>query len=200
MEIGISAELYLKKCLITKLLNCLIQLGTFCSPPVSVMLMEAMTLMDAERYDPARDRRRRIWICAVVVFLIIAAWVVYHNRDYPERSAASKFFAALQSQNYEAAYAVWFRDPDWKQHPSQYSKYGFSDFYRDWGPGGEWGLVKSYSVDCSLSPSGGSGVIVQVTVNSRAEHAYVWVEKSNKTLSFSPNDIECGNWWTWVTE
>jgi hypothetical protein len=162
--------------------------------------MGAMTLMDAEHYDSEHDRRRRRRIAVVVVLLILAAWVVYHYRDYPERKAARKFFAALQSQNYEIAYAVWFRDTDWKQHVSQYSAYAFNDFYRDWGPGGEWGLVKSYSVDCSLSPGSGSGVIVQVTVNSRAEHAYVWVEKANKTLSFSPSEIECGNWWTWITE
>jgi hypothetical protein len=160
--------------------------------------MEAMTLMDAEKYDPARDRRRRTRIVVIIVFVLLAAWLVYHYRDYPERDAASKFFAALQRQNYEEAYGVWFRDPGWKQHASQYSKYMFNDFYRDWGPGGEWGLVKSYSVDCSLSP--GSGVIVQVTVNSRAEHAYVWVEKADKTLAFSPSEIQCGNWWTWVTE
>jgi len=157
-----------------------------------------MTLMDAEKYDPARDRRRRTRIVVVIIFVLLAAWVVYHYRDYPERNAASKLFAALQRQNYEEAYGVWFRDPDWKQHPNQYSAYLFNDFYRDWGPGGEWGLVKSYSVDCSLSP--GSGVIVQVTVNSRAEHAYVWVEKADKTLAFSPSEIQCGNWWTWVTE
>lgn len=164
------------------------------------MLMGAMTLLDAEQYDSARERRRRMWIAATVVLLILVAWAAYHYRDYPERNVTSEFFAALQSQNFETAYAVWFRDPDWKQHTSKYSTYTFSEFYRDWGPGGEWGLVKSYSVDCSLSPGSGSGVIVQVTVNSRAEHAYVWVEKANKTLSFSPNEIECGNWWTWVTE
>jgi hypothetical protein len=164
------------------------------------MLVEAMTLMDAEQYDPARGQRRRRLIATGVVCFILAAWVAYHYRHYSERKAAGQFFAALQTQNYEAAYSVWFRDPDWKQHPTQYAAYGFNDFYRDWGPGGEWGLVKSYSVDCSLSPGSGSGVIVQVTVNSRAEHAYVWVEKANKTLSFSPSEIECGNWWTWVTE
>ena len=60
--------------------------------------------------------------------------------------------------------------------------------------------MKSYTVDCSFSPSGGSGVIVQVTVNQRAEHAYVWVQKSDRTLSFSPNEIECGNWLSWLTE
>jgi hypothetical protein len=164
------------------------------------MLMEAMTLLDAEQYDSARERRRRMRIALAVILLLLVAWAAYHYRDYPERNAASKFFAALQSQNYEAAYSVWFRDPDWKQHANKYSAYPFNDFYRDWGPGGEWGLVKSYSVDCSLSPGSGSGVIVQVTVNSRTTHAYVWVEKANRTLSFSPSEIECGNWWTWVTE
>ena len=159
-----------------------------------------MTLMDAERYDPSSDRRRRSRMVIGIIVILLTAWVAYHYRDYPERNAVNKFFAALQKQDYEAAYAVWFRDPDWKQHPNRYSKYAFNDFYRDWGPGGEWGLVKSYSVDCSLNPPGGSGVIVQVTVNSRMEHAYVWVEKSNRTLSFSPNEIQCGNWWTWVTE
>jgi hypothetical protein len=43
-------------------------------------------------------------------------------------------------------------------------------------------------------------VIVQATVNHRAEHAYVWVDKSDRTLHFSPNQIECGNWFGWVTE
>ena len=164
------------------------------------MLKEAMTLLDAEQYDFARGRRRRMWIAVSVILLIVVAWAAYHYRDYPERNAVRKLFVALQSQNYEAAYSVWFRDPDWKQHASKYSAYTFSEFYRDWGPGGEWGLVKSYSVDCSLSPGSGSGVIVQVTVNSRVEHAFVWVEKANKTLSFSPSEIECGNWWTWLTE
>jgi hypothetical protein len=159
-----------------------------------------MGLMDAQQYDPTRDRRRRNAIIAIVILVLIAAWVAYHFRDYPERNAVSKFFAALQSNNFETAYAVWFHDPDWKQHTNQYSTYPFNDFYRDWGPGGEWGVVKSYAVDCSLSPGEGSGVIVQVTVNHRAEPAYVWVEKSNRTLSFSPNEIQCGNWWAWLTE
>ena len=157
-----------------------------------------MTLLDAQQYDPARDRRRKNRIILLVAVVLVLAWVAYHFRAYAERAAVDHFFTALQKQDYEAAYAVWFRDPDWKQHQQKYSSYAFNDFYRDWGPGGEWGLVKSYHVDCSLSP--GNGVIVQVTVNGRAQHAYVWVEKSDKTLSFSPNEIECGNWWTWVTE
>ena len=164
------------------------------------MLMEDMTLLDAQQYDAARDWRRRRIILALVVLLVVAAWGAYHFRNYPERSAVNRFFAALQKQDYETAYGVWFNDPSWRQHPQKYSNYEFNDFYRDWGPGGEWGLVKSYAIDCSLSPGSGSGVIVEVTVNDRAEHPYVWVQKSDKTLSFSPNEIQCGNWWAWLVE
>jgi hypothetical protein len=137
-----------------------------------------MTLLDAKPYDAARGRRRRTSIAALIVAVLIGMWLTYHFRNYPAHGAVSSFFSALQKQNYESAYAVWFHDPDWKQHPEKYSSYPFNDFYRDWGPGGEWGLIKSHAVDCSLSPGGGSGVIVQVTVNGRAQHAYVWVQRS----------------------
>jgi len=26
------------------------------------------------------------------------------------------------------------------------------------------------------------------------------VDKSDKTLHFSPNEIHCGNWWGWMSE
>jgi len=158
-----------------------------------------MTLLDAKQYDDSPARRRRKIIVTLVIALLVGAWGVYHFRNYPQRAAVTKFFSAVQKQDFESAYGIWFNDAGWRQHPQKYSNYQFNDFYRDWGPGGEWGLVKSYSVDCSLAP-GSSGVIVQVTVNGRAEHPYVWVEKSDKTLSFSPNEIQCGNWWAWVVE
>jgi len=158
-----------------------------------------MALMDAEQYDPARERRRRTLILTILAVLLIGSWVAYHLRDHPERVTARRLFAALKKQDYERAYGIWFQDPTWKQHLSKYTSYPFGDFHRDWGPGGEWGLVRSYHIDCSLNP-GGSGVIVQVTINQRAEHAYVWVQKLDHTLSFSPQEIECGNWWTWLSE
>jgi hypothetical protein len=157
-----------------------------------------MTLMDAKQYDEAPARRRRNSIIIAVFAALILAWVVYHFRDHAERHTVRKLFTALEQQNLEGAFAIWYQDPQWKQHPEKYSKYGFGDFSQDWGPSSEWGIIKSYSVDCSYSS--GSGVIVQVTVNHRTEHAYVWVEKSDKTLHFSPNEIDCGNWWGWVSE
>src|SRR5579863_3145645 len=125
-----------------------------------------MTLLDAKPYDAARGSRLRTLIAVVIVAVLLGAWLAYHFRDYPERAAASKFFTALQKQDYESAYAAWFHDPDWKQHQERYANYPFNDFYRDWGPGGEWGLIKSHGVDCSLSPGGGSGDRKSTRLNS----------------------------------
>jgi len=154
--------------------------------------------MDAQQFDEARARRRRNLIIAGIVAALILAWVVYHLRNYPERHAVDKFFSALEHQDRESAYGIWFRDPAWKQHPAKYSSYTYGEFNQDWGPASEWGAVKSYSIDCSYSS--GNGVIAQATVNHRAQHAYVWVDKSDKTLHFSPNEIDCGNWFGWLTE
>ena|SRR5437016_11733673 len=157
-----------------------------------------MTLMDAQQFDEARARRRRNLIIVAVFAGLILAWVAYHCRNFPERHAADQFFTALQQQNFEKAFGIWYRDPDWKQHPEKFAKYSYGDFLQDWGPSSEWGVIKSHSIDCSYSS--GSGVIVQATLNHRAEHTYVWVDKSDKTLHFSPSEIDCGNWWGWLTE
>jgi len=143
--------------------------------------------MDAEQPDLKRERRRTLLIIFGIVVALVLAWTVYHMRNYSERRAVDKFFDAIQTKDYQQAYALW-KNPD----------YAYNDFYRDWGPGGEWGLVKDHSVDCSL-PSA-TGVIVQVTVNHRSEHAYVWVKKDDNSLSFSPNEIQCGDWFGWLTE
>jgi len=96
----------------------------------------------------------------------------------------------LQRQDYKTAYSVWMHDPQWQQHPDRYPKYPFGDFYRDWGPGGEWGIVKTQKVfGASTCPGGGTGVVVDVVVNDRAEHAQVWVEKGDRTMSFPPCEL-----------
>jgi len=145
-----------------------------------------MTLFEAQPYDPARARRkwRRI-IAAVcgVIFIGILWWLF---RFWPEEHIVDQFFDALQQQNFEKAYGVWMHDPDWKQHPERYKNYSFGEFHVDWGPGGEWGLIKEHQIDGSVRPKNGSGVVVQVTVNHRADKARIWVEKKDKTLTFSP--------------
>ena len=146
-----------------------------------------MTLMDAKEPDLARERRRRflIWLTAVVV--LVGAWLVWTFRFWPEERVADKFFSALQKQDYESAYGIYFHDPAWKQHPQQHTQYPYNEFYTDWGPGGEWGLIKTYKIEASGNcPVPGSGVIVQVVVNGRTERARLYVEKADKTISTPP--------------
>lgn len=154
-----------------------------------------MTLFEAQPYNPARARQRRARIIATIVVAIVLGLLAWRFHYWREERQVNKFFDALQQQNFEQAYAVWMNDPDWKQHPDKYARYPFSDFMKDWGPGGEWGIIKSHSIDGTAVPKGGnagafvspSGVVVVVTVNERiGDKAHIWVEKSDKTLGFSP--------------
>jgi len=144
-----------------------------------------MTLLDAKEYNPAGEHKRRKRIITAVVVLVLLLSVVWWFRFKPEEMIVGHFFGALQKQDYKTAYGIWMHDPQWEQHPAQYPKYPFGDFYRDWGPGGEWGLIKTQKVfGASGCPGGGSGVVVDVVVNDRAQHAQVWVEKKDHTLSY----------------
>jgi len=149
-----------------------------------------MTLLDAQEYDEAKARRKRTRVILIAIVILVLAFLGWWFRYWPEEHIAGRFFDALQKQDYETAYGIWMHDPQWKQHIDRYQKYPFNEFYRDWGPGGEWGLIKTEKVfGASTCPGGGSGVVVDVVVNSRAQHAQVWVEKSDRTLSFPPCEL-----------
>jgi hypothetical protein len=146
-----------------------------------------MTLLDAREYDPAQERKRRNRTISVAVALVLLACLGWWFRYWPEERIADHFFDALQQQQYETAYGIWMHDPQWREHTARYQKYPYNEFYQDWGPGGEWGLIRSHKIYAAgTPPGGGSGIVVDVTVNDRAQRARVWVEKSDKTMSFSP--------------
>jgi hypothetical protein len=144
------------------------------------------TIFTAPQYDPRRERRRRVMVAAVIAVVIVAGILAYLYRNWPEERVADHFFTALVNKDFEKAYGIWVHDPGWKQHPEKYPNYSFREFYNDWGPGGEWGIIKSFHIEGSANPKGGSGVVVVVTINERKEPARIWVEKSDKTLTFSP--------------
>lgn len=143
--------------------------------------------MDAKEYDDAGARRRKIRILATVGTILVFGFLAYQLRFWPQEHLVDKFFSALQRQDYQTAYGIYRADAAWKQHEQQHADYPYNEFYRDWGPGGEWGLVKDYKIFASGEcPKGGSGVIVEVIVNNRAEHEQLYVQKSDKTFSPSP--------------
>ena len=149
-----------------------------------------MTLLDATPYDPAPARRRKIKILVAIIVILVLATVVWTNRYWSEERVVDKFFATLQNKDYETAYGIYYADSQWQTHPDKYSKYPLNQFIQDWGPGGQWGLIRNYKVNgSSACSSGASGVVVDVIVNQRAEHAQLWVEKSDKTLSPPPCEL-----------
>ncbi len=152
-----------------------------------------MTLLDAQQYDPEKERRRKTRVIVAIASLVILLGVAWWFRYWPEERVVGKFFDSLQKQDYKTAYAIWMHDPDWQNHldRERIRKYPFADFYRDWGPGGEWGLIKTQKVfGASTCPGpGGTGIVVDVVVNDRAEHAQVWFEKSDHTLGFPPCEL-----------
>jgi hypothetical protein len=150
----------------------------------------SMTLLDAQEYDPEKGRKRTKRIIAATAIILIVLAFGWWFRYWPQEHVVGKFFDALQRQDYNTAYGIWMNDPQWQQHPQQHPKYLFNEFYRDWGPGGQWGLIKTQKVyGASTCPGGGSGIVVDVIVNDRTEHAQVWVEKSDKTLSYPPCEL-----------
>ena len=144
--------------------------------------------MDAKPYDDSRDKRRRIVIAVIALVIVLIGLLWWHFRFWPEERAANKFFIALEQKNYEGAYALWMADPNWKQHPQNYSRYPFSAFYQDWGPPGDYGAITSHKIEDASNPDtgAGSGVIVSVQVNNRPVVAKIWIEKGNKSMSFPP--------------
>ncbi len=154
-----------------------------------------MTLLDAKDFDPEKERKKRARIILITVVVLIVAGLLWWFRYWPEEHVVGQFFNALQKQDYKTAYGIWMHDPEWSKHPAQYSKYPFADFYRDWGPSSEWGIIKTQKVfgaaKCPSEGAGtsGTGIVVDVIVNDRVQHADVWVEKSDHTLSYPPCDL-----------
>src|ERR1700741_4286352 len=105
-----------------------------------------MTLLDAKEYHPEQEQKKRIKIISAIVFLLILALIVWWNRFWPQKRVADQFFSALQKQDFETAYGIYYADREWKQHPQNHSQYPFNEFRQDWGPGGQWGIVKSYQI------------------------------------------------------
>ena len=150
-----------------------------------------MTLLNAPAYDPRRARRKKELLAAGLLLLVLAGLLTYRFWNWREERAVDRFFTQLEQKDYEGAYTTWLADPAWRQHPQKYERYLYADFYRDWGPGGQWGLIRSHQIETAVRPpQGGTGVIVVVTVNGRAEKAFLWVEKGDLSLSFSPYEVE----------
>ncbi len=120
-----------------------------------------------------RERRNRRILIGAILLLVVVALLYWQFKNYPQERAAKRFLAALERQEYREAYDIWKPDP---------FSYRYQDFMRDWGPEGEYGKVERFQMTGSRSR--GSGVIVTFRINGK--EARIWVEKTDKSLSFPP--------------
>ncbi len=142
-------------------------------------------LMDAPFYDAAKVRRRKVRFAQILGAILLVAAVVWWFRFWPQEHVVNQFLTACEQQQYESAYGIWMADPDWQKHPEKYARYTFDNFHKDWGGGGELGLIRSHKIETSERPEGSTtGVVVIVTVNGRNEKAHLFVADSDKSISF----------------
>ncbi|MDP9269321.1 MAG: hypothetical protein M3P27_13500 [Acidobacteriota bacterium] len=158
------------------------------------------SLLNAPAYDEPREKRRTklIWIGIVILLLLLAG--LYRMRNWTYERTVDNFFTRIEQKDFEAAYAIYQADPDWKSHPEKYKNYSFGQFYLDWGPSGDWGPIKSHHQMCAARI--GTGVIVATTINGRPEPAYMWVETKDHTMTVAPSHLrlECGGVWKYLRD
>jgi hypothetical protein len=156
-----------------------------------------MVLLDAPRYDPRKARIRRNIIIGILIAIPFVAFFTWHWWNWPEEHRVNQFFHAVEAKDYSRAFVLWNSDPEWQQHPDRYNLYPFKQFVSDWGPSGDYGVIKTAKI--VVTKEYGSGVIIGVRVNDNPKTLFLWVERKAKTIGFSPG-IELRFYPSWFAQ
>jgi len=120
-----------------------------------------MTLLDAPKFDEAREQRNRVMLyggAGLLFALIVVFWLASgHPADWPwnwwthlrGRHTINHFMESVEKNDLKQAYGIWLHDPNWQQHPNQYGAYPFDRFEADWGPNSgqnEYGIIQSHQI------------------------------------------------------
>ena len=162
-----------------------------------------MTLLDAPKFDEARDRRNTLILrsCAIVVVVVLVAWWLVAGRpvawpwDWNHylfgRAKVNNFLAAVEADDLAKAYGIWINDKDWQQHPQQHSVYPFARFQDDWSPtshDNEYGAIRSHKI--ALAGRYGNGVLVAAFINGRKTDALnLAYDPRSGQLNFAPPGV-----------
>jgi hypothetical protein len=143
-----------------------------------------MTLLDAPTYDPAKARmrkktliaRHRSWWCslACLVLLGLAAG-----------ASRQPIFRCDRSQGHAQGLRHLEPRSGLAAAPAAVCAIPLRPFRStDWGHSSDWGDIKTHKI--TMSKTVGSGVVVGIEVNGQKTPVFLWVQRSNKTLGFSP--------------
>jgi hypothetical protein len=163
-----------------------------------------MTLMDAPKYDEARERRHMVIVygtAGLLVVLLVGWWLVAGRPvDWPwnwdnhlfGRSAVNGFLTAVEKNDLPKAYGIWTHDKDWQKHPTQNGAYPFERFQEDWSstsPDNEYGVIQSHEIVATRMY--GNVLMLAVMINGRKSKALnLDYDPKTHTLSFSPPGVE----------
>ncbi len=143
-----------------------------------------MTLLDAPAYDPSRARRRKSILIASLVACVVIAGLLFYFWNWPQEHRVNQFFSTIEGGDMPKAFGIWNHDSDWQKHPQQYASYSYGRFETDWGHASDWGDIKTHKI--TMSKTVGSGVVVGIELNGQKTPIFLWVQRSSKTLGFSP--------------
>ena len=99
-----------------------------------------MTLLDAPKFDEARENRNRAMLYGgggLLFLVIVIFWLVAgHPADLPwnwwthlrGRHTINHFMETVEKNDLKQAYGIWMHDPNWQQHPDKYGSYTFDRF------------------------------------------------------------------------
>lgn len=155
-----------------------------------------MTLLNAPEFDDRREKRKSNLLIGFGVLVVLTVviglggLVMGHGWFFsllPVEHRINVFLDTLQAKDYAKAYGIWMNDPDWQQHPQKYD-YTLKRFTEDWTTESDWGPITSHHVD--ISKRDGSGVVVAVRVNNSPKKLFLWYERKDGTLTYSPHELE----------
>jgi hypothetical protein len=163
-----------------------------------------MTLLDAPKFDLAREQRRQVFLYSTAgfLFVLLIVWWLVAGRpvDWPwnwnsylfGRSTVNSFLIDVERNDLSAAYGVWIHDKSWQQHPEKHSVYPFSRFQEDWSstsPDNEYGAIQSHKI--ALAGRYGNGVLIAILINGRKSKALnLDYDPQTKGLDFAPPGVE----------
>ena len=143
---------------------------------------------------PSRKRaqEKESGLFPTIVLIVVLALVGWWNRFWPEKHIAGKFFSALQKQDFETAYGIYYADPALETASAESLAVSVQRIHARLGTQAASGASsRRFQIyGASNCPGGGSGVVVDVIVNDRAQHAQLYVDKTDKTISSPPCDLE----------
>jgi hypothetical protein len=130
-----------------------------------------------DTYGAEDERRLRIIKRSAIavgaaIIIAIAAYLFFQN--FREKQVVKGFLAEINAGHYQAAYRLWGCS-DTHSCP----EYNYQKFLEDWGP-------KQTRSNWRISDVDGCPTGVVVTVSAAGQSSPLWVERSDKRLSFSP--------------